>query len=123
MATDFTNLFASVKPLEKRGGRTGYIKGNADKGYATIRINRASGENRYEIKIANLENLNQEVAKALGLADKTASDRPNIAREYSPYLKALVEAGTEALEDAKIKLGFPTDTKTFAERLEQIING
>lgn len=119
-----TNLFNFINTnnevISVKSGNKGYLKRNLEKGYATIRINKAANDNGYEIKIDGVENLEAEIAKWLGVENKNHSKKPNIATENIKKVIALVNNPKE-MEEAKIKLGFPTDNKIAVKRLEEML--
>lgn len=121
ISTNLQNFMkANDEVISVKSGNKGYLKRNLESGYATIRINKADNNNGYEIKIDGIENLEAEVAKWLGVENKNHSKKPNVDTENIKKVIALVN-NPEDMEEAKIKLGFPTDNKIAVKRLEEML--
>lgn len=121
ISTNLQNFMkANDEVISVKSGNKGYLKRNLESGYATIRINKADNNNGYEIKIDGVENLEAEVAKWLGVENKNHSKKPNVDTENIKKVIALVN-NPEDMEEAKIKLGFPTDNKIAVKRLEEML--
>lgn len=82
-------------------GKKGYLKANAEQGYTTISVNKATGG--IEVKIHNTKNMETEIKKWLGCERKDNSKKPSVDKAYYSRVLWLIQNPKE-MESHKIKL-------------------